>query len=157
MTKVDLMTYSEEETMALGEFIGTHAVDDLFLALNGDLGTGKTHFVQGLAKGMGIDDSIGSPTFMIMNYYDGNLPLKHFDFYRLDDEEDLYNIGWDEYSRGGVTVVEWAELFPALVPLEGIAIRIERIDNTVRRISLSWGNGAPESVVKEIEKYVACH
>lgn len=157
MNEVKLTTHSEEETKALGEFIGAHAVNDLFLALNGDLGTGKTHFVQGLAKGMGIGDVIGSPTFMIMNYYDGELTLKHFDFYRLDCEEDLYNIGWDEYSCGGVTVVEWAELFPALIPSESITVHIERIDETVRHISLSWEDRVPASVVKEIEKYVACH
>ena len=80
MDKVNLTTHSEEETMAFGEWIGAHAVNDLFIALNGDLGTGKTHFVQGLAKGMGINDAVGSPTFMIMNYYEGVLPLKHFDF-----------------------------------------------------------------------------
>lgn len=87
MDKVNLTTHSEEETMAFGEWIGAHAVNDLFIALNGDLGTGKTHFVQGLAKGMGINDAVGSPTFMIMNYYEGVLPLKHFDFYRLGDEK----------------------------------------------------------------------
>ena len=85
MDKVNLTTHSEEETMAFGEWIGAHAVNDLFIALNGDLGTGKTHFVQGLAKGMGINDAVGSPTFMIMNYYEGVLPLKHFDFYRLGE------------------------------------------------------------------------
>ena len=108
-------------------------------------------------KGMGINDAVGSPTFMIMNYYEGVLPLKHFDFYRLGDEKDLYNIGWEEYSSGGVTVVEWADVFPALLPPESITVHIERINETMRHISLCWGKGAPESVVKEIIKYVACH
>ena len=85
------------------------------------------------------------------------LPLKHFDFYRLGDEKDLYNIGWEEYSSGGVTVVEWADVFPALLPPESITVHIERINETMRHISLCWGKGAPESVVKEIIKYVACH
>ena len=138
MDKVNLTTHSEEETMAFGEWIGAHAVNDLFIALNGDLGTGKTHFVQGLAKGMGINDAVGSPTFMIMNYYEGVLPLKHFDFYRLGDEK-------------------WADVFPALLPPEIITVHIERINETMRHISLCWGKGAPESVVKEIIKYVACH
>ena len=92
---------SEEMTMEFGRFIGEHAENGLFIALIGDLGTGKTHFVQGLAKGLGINDVVSSPTFTIMNYYEGEIPLKHFDFYRLDTEEDLYNIGWEEYSEGG--------------------------------------------------------
>ena len=81
--EVVLHTKSVDETMALGRFLGTAAVNDEFIALSGDLGAGKTHFVQGLAAGMGISGVIGSPTFTIMNYYEGTLPLKHFDFYRL--------------------------------------------------------------------------
>ena len=67
-------------TMEFGRFIGEHAENGLFIALIGDLGTGKTHFVQGLAKGLGINDAVRSPTFTIMNYYEGEIPLKHFDF-----------------------------------------------------------------------------
>lgn len=113
---VTVISRSEAETAALGRFIGEHAADGLFLALIGDLGTGKTHFVQGLAAGLGIEGAVTSPTFTIMNYYDGALPLKHFDFYRLNDAEELYGIGWDEYGAGGVVVAEWADLFPEVIP-----------------------------------------
>ncbi len=150
-------TQSEKETMDLGRLIGEHAVEDLFIALTGDLGAGKTHFVQGLAEGLGIEDVVTSPTFNIMNYYDAPLPLKHFDFYRLDREEDLYNIGWDEYSVGGVTVVEWADLFPSLLPPEAIRIDIRVMSETEREIKISWDDSAPLAIVKEMENYASCH
>jgi len=151
------LSQSEKETMDFGRFLGEHSVDDLFIALTGDLGAGKTHFVQGLAEGLGITGVVSSPTFNIMNYYDGKLPLKHFDFYRLDTEDDLYNIGWDEYSIGGVTVVEWADLFPSLIPSEAIHIQIRVMNETKREIKVSWDDGAPATVVKEIETYASSH
>jgi len=157
MNEVSLLTKSVEETTALGEYFGRLAEKDLFIALSGDLGAGKTHFVQGLAKGMGISETVTSPTFTILNYYDGNLPLKHFDFYRLDDEEDLYNIGWEEYSIGGVIVAEWADRFPGLIPVDAFWIDIKRTGETDREISISWDDRAPETVAKEIEAYAACH
>lgn len=154
---VRFYTESEEETVRFGRMIGEHAADGLFLALIGDLGTGKTHFVQGLAAGLGIEGAVTSPTFTIMNYYDGALPLKHFDFYRLDDEEELYNIGWEEYSAGGVTVAEWADLFPGVIPPEAVTVRLEAESETRRRITVSWGDRAPAAVIKEIETYALGH
>ncbi len=156
MNDVVIRTASEEETAAVGECIGKQAVNDLFIALSGDLGTGKTHFVQGLAKGMGIAGVVGSPTFTIMNYYDGELPLKHFDFYRLNSADEIYNIGWEEYSAGGVTVVEWADMFPEVIPEESIWIAMKYISETEREIHIYWGDKAPASVTKEILKYAAC-
>lgn len=157
MGKIEILCSDEKQTMALGEFFGSHAVNDLFIALTGDLGAGKTHFVQGLAKGMGIGGIVQSPTFTIMNYYDGALPLKHFDFYRLSDEEELYGIGWDEYSAGGVTVVEWAEKFPRLIPSEAIRLQISVVDMTRRAITVSWSDRAPVAFVKEIREYASRH
>lgn len=151
------VSQSEQETMDFGRLLGRHGVDDLFIALTGDLGAGKTHFVQGLAEGLGITGVVSSPTFNIMNYYEGKLPLKHFDFYRLDTEDDLYNIGWDEYSIGGVTVVEWADLFPSLIPPEAIHIQLSVMNETKREIKVSWDDAAPATVVKEIETYASSH
>lgn len=144
-------------TMEFGRFIGEHAENGLFIALIGDLGTGKTHFVQGLAKGLGINDVVSSPTFTIMNYYEGEIPLKHFDFYRLDTEEDLYNIGWEEYSEGGVTVAEWADMFPGLIPERAIYIYLLNKGTTEREVKVIWGEEAPDAITKEIEKYASCH
>mgnify|MGYP005905458531 CR=1 FL=1 len=155
--EVVIQTGSEKETMDLGRLLGENAVEGLFIALTGDLGAGKTHFVQGLAEGMGIEGVVGSPTFTIMNYYEGQLPLKHFDFYRLRREEELWDIGWEEYGAGGVVVAEWADLFPSLIPEEGIKIHITLSGETKRTIHISWGGHAPEKVVKEIQNYAAGH
>ena len=157
MHELILTTHSVEETRDFGIFIGKHAEDDLFIALSGTLGAGKTHLVQGIARGLDIDEVVTSPTFNIMNIFEGRLPLKHFDFYRLDREEDLYNIGWDEYSVGGVTVVEWADMFPGLIPKEVIRITMEAESETVRKLTIQWEEQAPQKLVKEIEQYVAGH
>ena len=88
-----------------------------FIAMYGDLGAGKTAFVQGLAKALGIENHITSPTFTIVNEYEGRLPLYHFDVYRISDPDEMYEIGYDEYTNGdGVCVVEWAELIEDLFP-----------------------------------------
>lgn len=152
-----VVTRSEAETAALGCFLGAHAEDGLFLALVGDLGTGKTHFVQGLAEGLGIEGAVTSPTFTIMNYYDGALPLKHFDFYRLDSADDLYNIGWEEYGAGGVVVCEWADLFPDVIPPEAVTVTLTALSETERRITFTWTDAAPSSIVKEIQTYALGH
>lgn len=153
-----LTTKSEKETMDFGRFLGQKAEEGLFLALTGDLGAGKTHFVQGLAEGLGVKGVVGSPTFTIMNLYeDGRLPLKHFDFYRLHNEDDLWNIGWEEYGEGGVVVVEWADMFPSLIPEESIHINIALSGEEERLITISWGEGAPEKMIKEIKNYAAGH
>ena len=86
---IDIETHSEQDTIALGAALGRVLSDGDVLALQGDLGAGKTHFVQGIAKGMGIDEPVVSPTFTILNYYEHAVPLQHFDFYRLEDEYEL--------------------------------------------------------------------
>lgn len=89
------------------------------LALCGSLGAGKTHFTQGLARGLGIDpESVTSPTFALVNeYVGGRLPLYHFDFYRLESEHELIGVGWEEYlDEPGIVVAEWADKFPHLLP-----------------------------------------
>lgn len=146
-----------EDTQKFAEYIGKHIENDVFIALTGELGAGKTAFVQGLAKGMGIDGPITSPTFTIMNYYDSKIPLKHFDFYRLETEEDLYQIGWEEYGSDGVVVVEWADMFPRLLPPESIYITIEKEEGNTRKFHISWNDNAPQKIIKEITDYATCH
>lgn len=154
---VTVLSRSAEETAALGRFAGRHAPEGLFLALTGDLGAGKTCFVQGLAEGLGVEGVITSPTFTIMNYYEGQPALKHFDFYRLRRVGELYDIGWDEYGAGGVVVAEWAELFPEVIPPEAVTLTFSALTEGERRIVLSWTEAAPASFVKEMEDYALGH
>lgn len=106
------------------------------LALTGDLGAGKTVFAKGLAAGLAIAEEISSPTFQIVKEYEGRLHLNHFDFYRLEDAAELREIGFLEYTEnGGVTVVEWADLFPGHLPARTIWIRIGYIDKNIREIT----------------------
>ena len=103
------------------------------LALSGDLGAGKTHFVKGLAEGLGAGNDVTSPTFtLIHEYVGGRLPLFHFDFYRLESEDEVLRIGFDDYlGAGGVLAIEWADKFPALLPPNGLWLRFShRADGT---------------------------
>ncbi len=109
---------SADATIALGRTVAATLRRGDVLALCGDLGAGKTHFVKGVAAGLGASASVTSPTFtLIHEYRGGHLPLYHFDFYRLDDEDEALKIGLDEYlDDGGACVIEWADKFPALLP-----------------------------------------
>ena len=121
-------TFSEKETRALGEELGRQAVPGSLHTLTGDLGTGKTVFTQGFARGLGITEHVNSPTFTIVQEYDGGrLPFYHFDVYRIGDLEEMDEIGYEDYFYGdGVCLIEWAELIEELLPPERTAIRIEK-------------------------------
>jgi tRNA threonylcarbamoyladenosine biosynthesis protein TsaE len=113
-----IISHSPAETFALGR---THALslrNGSVLALVGDLGAGKTHFVKGLAAGLGHGEEVTSPTFTLLHEYTGGrLPLYHFDFYRLDSEQEALRMGLDDYlDAPGVCVVEWGDKFPGLLP-----------------------------------------
>ena len=112
------ISHSPAETIALARTLAATLRRGAVLALSGDLGAGKTHFVKGLAAGLGTAASVTSPTFTLLHEYPGGrLPLYHFDFYRLDAADEALKIGLDEYLDGdGACVIEWAEKFPALLP-----------------------------------------
>lgn len=106
----------EETKKIASELAKTLSAGDV-LCMYGDLGAGKTAFVQGLAKGLGIDEPITSPTFTIVNEYYGSLPLYHFDVYRISDPDEMYEVGYEEYVYGdGVSVIEWSELIEDILP-----------------------------------------
>lgn len=134
-------THSAAETEALGERLATRLTGGEVIAYTGDLGAGKTAFTRGLARGLGITDRVTSPTFTIVNEYEGGrLPLFHFDMYRLSSSDELYDIGWEDYlARGGVCAVEWSENAPEA--LEGaIEVRIAPgTDDESRIISITGG------------------
>ncbi len=108
---MEYRTHSESETEAVGEALATTLSPGTVIAFTGDLGAGKTAFTRGLARGLGISERVTSPTFTIVNEYEGGrLPLFHFDMYRLESSEELFDIGWEDYlRRGGVCAVEWSE------------------------------------------------
>ncbi len=124
----EIETHSAAETFALGETIGREAKPGQVYALLGDLGVGKTVLIQGVAKGLGIDGPVNSPTFTIVQVYEnGRLPFYHFDVYRIGDVEEMDEIGYEEYFYGeGVSFVEWANLVEEIMPKETIRITIEK-------------------------------
>ena len=120
--------FSEEETFLLAEKMGQEAESGQIYALTGDLGAGKTLFAQGFARGLGIMDHVSSPTFTILQIYEGGrLPLYHFDVYRIEDPDELFETGYEDYFYGdGVCLVEWADLIRDVLPEDTITIRIEK-------------------------------
>jgi tRNA threonylcarbamoyladenosine biosynthesis protein TsaE len=132
-----IITRSEKETFRLGNLIGKSLVAGDIIALDGDLGAGKTHFTKGIAKGLEVSDYITSPTFTIVNQYEGRLPLYHFDVYRIDDINEMYEIGFDEYLFGdGVCVIEWADIVKDLLPEKRIKIYINKVDDDSREVNI---------------------
>lgn len=128
-------TKSGAETLEAGERFSQTLKPGDVVALDGDLGAGKTVFAQGIAKGLGITDVIVSPTFTILREYDGVPPLYHFDVYRIGDPDELFEIGFSEYLDGdGICVIEWAEKVPELLPAHTIRVRIEKTGNNTREI-----------------------
>ncbi len=121
-------TNSPEETFALGEKIGTEAQPGQLYTLIGDLGVGKTVLTQGIAKGLGIEEPICSPTFTIVQVYEeGRMPFYHFDVYRIGDIEEMDEIGYEDYFYGqGLTMVEWANLIEEILPDSYQQITIEK-------------------------------
>ncbi|MCI5480640.1 MAG: tRNA (adenosine(37)-N6)-threonylcarbamoyltransferase complex ATPase subunit type 1 TsaE [Lachnospiraceae bacterium] len=121
-------SFGPEDTFALGQALGQMAAPGEIYTLDGDLGTGKTVLTQGLAAGLGITEHVNSPTFTIVQEYEGGrLPLYHFDVYRIGDVEEMDEIGYEDYFYGnGVCLIEWADLIREILPLNCIRIRIEK-------------------------------
>ncbi len=121
-------TYSAEETFAFGEQLGRSAQAGDVYALVGDLGAGKTVLTQGFAAGLGIGEPVNSPTFTILQIYDeGRLPLYHFDVYRIEEPEEMEEIGWEDCVYGdGVSILEWADRIRDILPETCREIRIEK-------------------------------
>lgn len=137
MGEHEFISRSPEDTKKIGAVIGERAVPGDVLLLEGKLGAGKTCLTQGIAVGLGIDDYVLSPTFVIMRELYGRLPLYHIDLYRLDDIEESIDLGLDEYFYGdGISVVEWAEKAISIMPRNRLLIRMEYIDDTERRLLL---------------------
>ena len=134
---------SERETEALGEELVRRMAPGTVVAFTGDLGAGKTAFVRGMARGLGITARVTSPTFTIVNEYEGGrCPLFHFDMYRLSSSDELFDIGWEDYlARGGVCAVEWSEnVEDALQDAIRVTIEKDPADPDTRRITIEGGS-----------------
>lgn len=132
-------TQSAAETEALGEKLAQQLQGGEVIAFTGDLGAGKTAFTRGLARGLGITDRVTSPTFTIVNEYEGGrLPLFHFDMYRLSSSDELYDIGWEDYlARGGVCAVEWSEIVEDALESDAIRVDIKNDGDDCRSITIT--------------------
>ena len=132
-----VITSNEAETICEGEKLGRVLAPGSVVALYGELGAGKTAFTRGLASGLGIRSSVSSPTFTIVNEYPGCIPLFHFDMYRLDSENELFDVGWDDYlERGGVCAVEWSEKVHGAFPPDTIIVKLENLGGNTRRLEI---------------------
>lgn len=137
---MEWITNSPEQTERVGEALAKVLQPGTVIAYRGDLGAGKTAFTRGLARGLGVKEIVTSPTYTIVNeYLGGRLPLFHFDMYRLGSEEELFDIGWEDYlERGGVCAVEWSEnVWDAME--NPIIITISRLGETSRKIEIEGG------------------
>ena len=142
---IEFFTHSEKETEKLGEKLGRLVEPGTIILIKGGLGAGKTVFTRGIARGLGIEEPVTSPTFTLIHQYQGRLPLYHFDIYRIEDPDEMDDIGYEEFFYGdGVAVVEWPEKMEWLLPDEYLEIVIERVpleNQDGRKISLT-GKGA---------------
>lgn len=134
-----MQTNSPAQTRALGERLARHLRAGDVLLMLGDLGAGKSELTRGIAKGLGVTATVASPSFTILNVYDeGRVPLYHFDWYRLNDVEELYEMGMDEYLGGdGVAVVEWPTQCPEAIPESYLEVKITPVGESERQITLT--------------------
>ena len=134
-------THSPEETEQIGYTLAQKLLPGTVIAYEGDLGAGKTAFTRGLAKGLGCDEQVTSPTYTIVNeYLSGKMPLFHFDMYRLTCADDLFDIGWEDYlERGGICAVEWSENVAEALE-NPVRIAIHKTGETSRTITVTGGD-----------------
>ncbi len=125
---MDYNSFSPEETFDIAKQLGEASQAGDVICLNGDLGVGKTLFSQGFAKGLGIEESVNSPTFTIVQEYDdGRLPLYHFDVYRIDDPEEMEEVGFSDMVYGeGVCLIEWSNLIEDILPMHRTIVTIQK-------------------------------
>jgi tRNA threonylcarbamoyladenosine biosynthesis protein TsaE len=142
------------DTEKLGKIIAKCIEKGAVICLNGDLGVGKTSLTQFIAKEFGVKEYIVSPTFTIIKEYNGKFPFYHMDVYRINSEDDMYDLGYDEYIYSeGVTVIEWSRLIEGILPQERVNIEIKRIDDDKREVNIEGKGMFYERLVKELKKY----
>lgn len=135
-----IISESEEITEKAGELLSKSLAAGDVVTIDGGLGAGKTVFTRGLARGLGYDGRVTSPTFAILNIYEGKIKIYHFDMYRITSPEMLFDIGFEEYvGTDGVCVIEWGKNVGSAVPFDAVSVNIVRIDDQRRKITISRG------------------
>jgi tRNA threonylcarbamoyladenosine biosynthesis protein TsaE len=155
-TTVEIWSASVEMTRALGEALARQLAPGDVIALEGELGAGKTNFVQGLARGLGISEDVNSPTFILANeYFSGRVPLYHIDAYRIENAAEARGFGLDDYLNGdGVTVIEWAERVREALPSDVLWITFDyRSENERQLVFTAYGERA--AMLLDALKYAA--
>jgi len=150
---LSIITRSPEETRKVGQTMGRNLFPSSIVALMGELGSGKTVLVQGIARGLGITSLVKSPSFLIVREYEGFLPLYHLDLYRIRTEEEIISLGYEEYlyQKKGVVVIEWAERMKNLLKLSHLQVRLEVISPLERRLIFHPQDTPYEKIVQRIK------
>ena len=142
------------QTEAFGLYLGKKLKAYDVLALVGDLGTGKTTFVKALAKGMGLSSEVTSATFAILNIYEGELPLYHFDVYRLKDEDEFFDMGGEDMlDSGAVCAVEWADIIADSLPEDVLRLEFRRVDEDTREVTAKGFGPRGKELEEEVLAY----
>lgn len=151
---MEIILNNLEETQKFGEKLGSILKEGDILCLNGDLGAGKTTLTKSIGSGLGVDEYITSPTFALINEYRGRIPVYHIDVYRLENVEEIDDLGFDEYIYGsGVTIIEWAERIRSFLPKDRIILDIRRGDDeNSRRVSLSGDGERYRAVLRRVKE-----
>ena len=132
-----IRTHSPEETIAFGERLSERLGPGSVVGLFGVLGSGKTCLIKGICRGLGVSEPVTSPSFIIINHYRGRLPIYHFDLYRINSAEELYELGYEEYFYGeGVCLIEWAERAGELLPEGTVEVRLRYLGGTEREVEV---------------------
>lgn len=132
---MEFITNSESETLEVAYNLASKINENKVICLNGEMGAGKTVFVRGFCSFFNINE-ISSPTFTLVNEYDGDRKIFHFDVYRLSDVDEFYEIGGEEYFERGICIVEWSDIIEDALPSDIIDVKIEKIDDNTRKITI---------------------
>ena len=150
------VTHSPEETAHLAGTIGKIIREGTVICLDGELGVGKTLFVRALARTLGVESDVTSPTFNLMNIYEAACPIVHFDLYRITSEEELEDIGFYEYAEAteGNVLIEWAEKFPDAMPADHLSVRIEALNDEERQFTFVAKEKKSRALLEELKRIV---
>ncbi|WP_129600287.1 tRNA (adenosine(37)-N6)-threonylcarbamoyltransferase complex ATPase subunit type 1 TsaE [Anaerophilus nitritogenes] len=147
-----IISNSEQKTYDLGYNLGEFLQKGDVVCLTGDLGAGKTTLSKAIAKGLGVEECVTSPTFTIIHEYEGRVPLYHFDVYRIGEIDEMEDLGYEEYFYGeGVCLVEWASQIEEIIPKEHLWIQITKIDDSTREIEITGSSNHFDNILEELK------